>query len=74
MGKVKSMLMDAQDELFEIVDIEEVISGCECFDEFAATLMEDGGLAYYDWAYKVGLQMERFIIIDIWNEFWSEYA
>ena len=74
MGKVKSMLMDAQDELFEIVDIEDVISGCECFDEFAATLMEDGGLAYYDWSYKFGLDVERFVITDIWNEFWSEYV
>lgn len=74
MGKVKSMLMDAQDELFDIIDVEDVISGCESFEEFAATLMQDGGLAYYDWAYKFGLDMERFVITDLWNEFWGEYV
>ena len=74
MGKIKSMLMDAQDELFDIIDVEDVISGCESFEEFAATLMQDGGLAYYDWAYKFGLDMERCVITDLWNEFWGEYV
>ena len=74
MGKVKSMLMDAQDELFAIADVENIVCNSECFDEFAATLMEDGGLAYYDWSYKFGLDVERFVITDIWNEFWAEYA
>jgi len=74
MGKIKSQMMQAQDELFEIFDIEDVISGCESFEEFAATLMTEGGLAYYDWAYKFGLDLERFVITDLWNEFWAEYA
>ena len=74
MGKIKSQMMQAQDELFEIFDIEDVISGCESFEEFAGTLMTEGGLAYYDWAYKFGLELERFVITDLWNEFWAEYA
>lgn len=74
MGKVKSQIMEAQDELFAIMDIEDVIGSSECFEEFAATLMEQGGLAYYDWAYKFGLDVERFVVTDIWNEFWSEYV
>lgn len=74
MGKVKSMLMEAQDELFAIMDVENTVCTSECFDEFAATLMTDGGLAYYDWAYKFGLDVERFVITDIWNEYWGAYA
>ena len=74
MGKIKSDIMDAQDELFAILDVENIVCTSECFDEFAATLMQDGGLAYYDWSYTFGLDVERFVITDIWNEFWGAYA
>ena len=74
MGKIKSQIMEAQDELFAIMDVENTVCTSECFDELAATLMTLGGLAYYDWAYKFGLDIERFVITDIWNEYWGAYA
>ena len=43
MGKMKSQIMEAQDELFAIMDVENTVCTSECFDEFAATLMTLGG-------------------------------
>ena len=71
MGKVKSKLMEQQDDLFEIVDLEDIISESESFEEFASRVMIEGGDAYYNWAANCGIHTERFIITDLWNESWS---
>ena len=74
MGKVKSMLMDAQDELFEIVDIEDAISGAECVAEFHYNVTEAGGEAFQEWLDEVGKSTANYILNDAWNEFWGAYV
>jgi len=74
MGKVKSMLMDAQDELFEIVDLEDAIMGCEEFAEFMYNVTEAGGVAFMEYIDTHGRDTVNFILNDTWNEYWGAFV
>ena len=74
MGKMKSMLMDAQDELYDIVDLEDCISGAECSAEARYNVTEAGGEAFQQFIDRHGRQTANYIINDAWNEFWGHYV
>lgn len=74
MGKVKSMLMDQQDALYEIVDLEDAIQGCEEYAEFMYNVTEAGGVAFQEYLDVHGLDTVSYILNDAWNDYWGAYV
>ena len=72
MGKMKSMLMDQQEEFFALGDIESLIWESENFAEFNHKLAEVPGMV--EFMKTVGHSTYRYIVTDVWNEVWGYYA
>jgi hypothetical protein len=71
MGKVKSMLMDAEERIYGIPDIEGIISNSETPQEALqkAIFASEGELdAFSD------IITARQVISDMWNEYWGNYV
>ena len=74
MGKIKSMLMDAEDFLHAIVDLEDAISGCEDIAEFRYNITEAGCESFMEFIDEFGRDTANYIIDTAWNDYWSEYV
>jgi hypothetical protein len=72
MGKVKSMLMDAQETFYDLADIEAIVSESETFSHFNLKLAETPGMI--EFMREVGHSTYQYIVTDTWNEFWSNYV
>jgi len=73
MGKVKSMMMDLQDEFHAIVDAESAIADADCIEEFKVNVTTLGGVEFQEFINKVGPNDARWVVEDAWNEFHSNY-
>ena len=72
MGKMKALAMDFEEQLFDLVNIEEIINECEDFGQFSHKLMMAPGVLA--WWTDVGTHNGRYIVSNIWNEYWGAYV
>jgi len=74
MGKVKAMLMDAQDSFYELVGYEELdllLNESESFGDFNLKLADIPGMIQF--MRDVGHSTYQYIVTDTWCEKWSRH-
>ena len=68
MGKVKSYIMDIEEQIFDIEGLENKIGECEHVSEMKAFVVEELGLkTHFD------ISIAESAVSDMWNEFWGAY-
>jgi len=69
MGKVKSLMMDYEDQFIDLVS--ERIGGCETLDELMWKLVEDK--CFVNVMHLSGPEQDEWVT-ELWNEYWINYV
>ena len=69
MGKVKGMIMDIEEELYDIDNFEDMISESESYSQFTMKLLEK---PQFNQIYEqYGSSWVKGVLQDRWNEYWG---
>ena len=68
MGKVKSYMMDIEEDIYDIDGIEQKVSESENIDEVKAFVVEELGLETH---FDIGIAHST--VDMMWNDFWGYY-
>ena len=66
MGRVKQMLIEQEEKLYDYVW--DIVSECETFDEFRKKVWE-----YINDNNLLHMHSDLVLLSDVWNEHWSKY-
>jgi hypothetical protein len=69
MGKVKGLVMDIEEELYDIDNFEDMISESESYSQFTMKLLEKPQFNKIHEQY--GSSWVRGVLLDMWNEYWG---
>lgn len=69
MGKVKGLVMDIQEEIYDIDNLEDMISESESYSQFTMKLLEKPQFKkIYE---QYGSSWVKGVLLDMWNEYWD---
>jgi len=69
MGKIKNLLIDIEEKVFG-TDLENIITNSDCYQEAQNKVLS---LIGYDLtAYEIDIAKD--VVVNCWNEYWSDYV